>query len=141
MPYRRWDPFQDLISLHQELFGEGAERGVAESAWTPAVDIYETSLSYVLKAELPGMEPDRIRLEYTGQNLILSGERPPRPKDLARRFHQMERSYGPFRRSFRLPEGVCCEEIEASYDQGILEIILPKKPDPKPKAIIVQTTY
>ena len=142
MPFRRWDPFQDLISIHQELFGEEPGLGLTDSkksAWTPAVDVYETPESYMIKAELPGMEPDQIKLEYKEKKLVLAGERPPHPRDQARRFHQLERSYGPFRRTFLLPDFICCEDIDAKFEQGVLEITLPKKPQEKPKTITVRT--
>lgn len=144
MPYRRWDPFQDLISLHQELFNESSQMGLAErsdSAWTPAVDIYETPESYVIKAELPGIDPDLIKLEYRDQKLILSGQRPPRSKDHTRKFHQLERSYGPFTRAFMLPDCICCQQIDARYEEGILEVVLPKEPKKGPKTIIVNARY
>lgn len=139
MPFKRWDPFQDLISLHQELFGEEGPRlammETARAAWSPAVDIYETDLSYVIKAEIPGVGADKVKIEYRDQRLIISGVRPSRKKDVVQRYHHMERSYGPFQRTFLLPHNVCCEDIEANYMNGIIEITLPKRPEPAVKNI------
>jgi HSP20 family protein len=141
MPYRRWDPFQDLISLHQELFGEGGQLGLQEagrSAWTPSVDVYETDGTFVIKAEVPGVAPDKIKVEYRDRKLFITGQRPAQDRESVERYHHVERSYGPFERVFDISPDICCDEIEANYQDGIIEIIVPKKPEARPKNIEVK---
>ncbi len=142
MPYGKWDPFQDLLLLHREIFGEGSEfdlAGESESAWTPPVDVFETRDNYVLKAELPGINPDDIKLEYLNKKLVLSGKREPLSAGAKKKYHQVERIYGPFKRTLWLPEGLCCEEIQALYEEGVLEITIPKKASTPPKNIVVRS--
>ncbi|HUT53892.1 MAG TPA: Hsp20/alpha crystallin family protein [bacterium] len=141
MPYNKWDPLQDLISLHQELFGEGPEFGITESpgsAWSPAVDIYETSGSFVIKAEVPGINPDKIKVEYRDRHLVISGERPARKMEQSRKYHHVERTYGPFERVFSLPYNVDCEAIEAQYQDGVIEVTIPKSEENSRKCIEVK---
>lgn len=140
MTFRRWDPFQDLLSMHQALFGEGPEPGLAEpnSSWSPPVDIFETAAAYVLKAEVPGLDPDQIKVVFKDRRLIVSGDRPAQRIQNARH-HQAERLYGPFERRFILPECVSCNLIEANYENGVLEILVPKTPDRGKKTITIKS--
>ncbi len=141
MPYRRWDPFQDLIALHQAMFGEGPGMGLSPkdgTVWVPPVDIYETSKAYVIKAELPGIDPDKIKLEYRDNKLHLIGEKGNSRKGDVKH-HQVERIYGPFKRTFLLPEFVSCNEIEASYEKGVLQVVVPKSPHEANQCITVKT--
>ena len=141
MPSKRWDPLQDLIGLHQEMFGNGSGLGMAESsgaAWSPDIDVYETDQAFVLKAELPGLDPDQIKVEYRNHRLILSGERPAVKPDQMRRYHHVERAYGPFERIFALPYNVQGEAIEAHYQDGVIEVIVPKKPEPGTRNIDIK---
>lgn len=108
------------------------------SVWVPPVDIYETGQAYVLKAELPGIDPDTIKVEYRDQKLHLIGEKGNSAKGEVTHY-QAERIYGPFRRTFALPEYISCENIEATYDQGVLEIVVPKSSPPANKSINVKT--
>lgn len=140
MPIRRWDPFSDLISLHQELFGTEPQMGrdrTPKSAWAPAVDIYETPESLVIKAELPGVDPNDVKVEYRNRQVVIFGERPAVHEQL--KYHRVERSRGPFERRFPLPDCFDCEHIEANFDRGILEIVVPKLPRFHPKCIKVET--
>ena len=141
MPFNKWDPLQDLISLHEQLFGQGSEFGMAESsgaAWSPAVDIYETRGSFVIKAEVPGIIPEKIKVQYRDRRLIISGERPARKMEQSRKYHHVERSYGPFERVFSLPHNVDCEAIEAQYQDGVIEVNIPKLEESNPKCIEVK---
>lgn len=141
MPIRRWDPLHDLISLHQDFFGERARLGMSEkgmAAWAPPVDIFETAESFVLKVEVPGIDPDKIKVEFKQSSIIISGERPPGNRDQARRYHQVERLYGPFERAVSMPPYICCAEIRAHYKDGVLEIIVPKEAEKGPKTIQVR---
>ena len=141
MTYRRWDPFQDLISLHQELFVENVGTGIQEPSkptWAPAVDIFETEKNYVIKAEVSGVDPSQIKLEYKEHRLTLTGERPGLSEDQARHYHRIERTHGHFKRAFFLPDGLCCDDIEADYEDGVLQIVVPKGKEERTKEICVK---
>ena len=83
------------------------------------------------------MDPEELKIEYRDRMLVLSGDRPAQKRDSAVRYHQVERSYGPFERKFSFPYSVCCDEIEANYKEGIIEIIVPKKPEGGAKSVPV----
>jgi|SRR6185369_13787939 len=100
--------------------------GGLPGTWSPAVDVLETEDSYLLFAELPGVRREDIQLQARDQRLEISGRRQPLGEN--RNFLRMERSYGPFRRTFDLGTAAGMEEISAAFEQGILRILIPKKP-------------
>jgi HSP20 family protein len=134
-----WDPFSELERIQSELRGlfDASFRGPAksgearEAAWMPRVDVEEKSDSIVVKADLPGMEKNRIDVSVEEGGLMIRGEkreeREIRRKDLVR----SERSYGSFLRRIPLPAAVSAEKASASYRNGVLEVTLPKKPGTK----------
>lgn len=137
----RFDPFRDITSLRDEMnrlfsrtLGEGASAG---SAWTPAVDIFDTAEAIVLKAELPGLTPDDIDIEVDDNVLTIKGERRFEDKVEEGRYYRLERAYGQFSRSVTLPQGVKADEISASFDQGVLQVRVPKADEVKPRKISV----
>lgn len=137
----RW--FDDYLSgndlLHlmghrermQRMFDEEAERqgmesGPAGVGWSPAVDIHDAGDSFILTAEIPGVEEADIDLEVVGEALVLSGERIPNTSEKVDCYHRVERPEGPFRRVFRLPDEVDPAGIRAEYRDGLLTVCLPK---------------
>lgn len=141
----KWDPFRDLISIQdrmnklfeQTLSRSRVEEGIAATTWTPAVDIYETPETVVMKAELPGVSREDIEIEIRDNTLTLKGER-----RFARDVHEenylrIERAYGSFQRSFTLPTTIQQEEIHAIMRDGVLELTLPKAEEAKPKKIAI----
>lgn len=140
MPFRKWDPLQDLIMLHQDLFGEASESGLTEpgiTAWSPALDLYETVEAFTIKVEVPGIAPDSIRLEFRDNKVVISGERPSPRSGEGVSYHHIERFSGRFERIIALPPYVCCQDISAQYRDGVLEITIPKNSSPGPKTIKV----
>ena len=143
----RWlDPFRDLSSIQErmnQIFEDalarsrGREEGLRSGMWTPAVDIYETNDSVVVKAELPGVEKDQISVEVKDGILSLRGERKFEKEVKEESYHRIERSYGNFQRSFSLPVSVDQEKVTARFKDGVLEVKLPKKEQAKPKQIHV----
>ena len=126
---RWWDPLKDLSSIQDrmnQLFEDtlarsrGREEGVRTGMWTPAVDIYETDQSVVVKAELPGVGKDDIAVEVKEEN-----------------YHRIERAYGTFLRSFALPVSVDQDKVSARFKDGVLDIELPKKEKAKPRQVKV----
>lgn len=143
----RWDPFRDLLSLQEKMnrlfedsmsHSKRPEEGIFSSSWTPAVDVFETEVEVVMKAELPGMSKEDISVEVKDNVLILRGERKFEKDVKEENYHRIERAYGKFQRAFSLPFEVEREKIEAHYRDGVLKVILPKSEATKPKQIEVK---
>lgn len=107
---------------------------------TPAVDIVEEKDKYLVKADIPGIKQDDIKVEVDDGVLRISGERKYEKKeeDKEKKYHYYERSYGVFERRFVLPSDIDSEKIDAKYENGVLEIVLPKTESKKPKEIKVK---
>ena len=142
----RWDPFREMSALQERMnrlmsdyrtrtpFGE---EELAQGAWIPAVDIYETKESILLNVELPGVTKEDISLEVKDSTLTLRGEKKLEKDVKEENFHRMERAYGSFTRAFTLPSTVQQDKVKAKFRDGILEIVLPKAEEAKPKQIKV----
>jgi len=113
------------------------DEGLFAGAWAPAVDIYETDQSIVLKADLPDMNPNEVDIRVEDNTLFLKGERKMEKETKEENYHRVERAYGSFSRSFILPRTVSAEKITADYKNGVLNITMPKREDSKPKQIRV----
>jgi HSP20 family protein len=141
----KWDPFRDLVSIQdrmnrlfeQTLSRSRGEEGVTATTWTPAVDIYETADTIVMKAELPGVAREDIHIQIDGNTLTLKGERRFAKDVQEESYLRIERAYGSFHRSFSLPATVQQEKVRALFKDGVLELTLPKAEDSKPKRISV----
>jgi len=141
----KWDPFRDLVSIQdrmnrlfeQTLSRSRGEEGVTATTWTPAVDIYETADTIVMKAELPGVTREDIHIQIDGSTLTLKGERRFARDVQEESYLRIERAYGSFHRSFALPATVQQEKVRALLKDGVLELTLPKAEDSKPKRISV----
>jgi HSP20 family protein len=105
--------------------------------WMPSVDILEKDGNIILRAELPGMTEKDIDLRIEGDTLTLKGERKMDNEDKKSNYHRIESFYGSFTRSFRLPDSVDLDKVNAEYKNGVLTITLPKKPEVKPREIPV----
>ncbi len=141
IPYVRRSEIPAVGRLFDEFFNDFPFTGsLAEGKenWVPSVDILEKEGNIVLRAELPGMTEKEIELKIEGDTLILKGERKMESEDKKSNYHRIERSYGSFTRSFRLPDTVDSEKINADYKNGVLTITLPKKPEVKPREIPVK---
>lgn len=137
----RWDPFRELTALQTEvnrLFSRMGSGDVAErQSWTPSIDVIETDDSIKLKAELAGMDPKDINIEVQDNVLTVSGERRFQEEVKEDKYYRIERRYGSFSRSLALPQTVNENGIEAKYENGVLEVIVPKAEIAKPKKIAV----
>ena len=140
----RFDPFRDITTLRDEmnrLFSRTVGDGVSSgSAWTPAVDIFDTEDAIVLKAELPGLAAEDIEIEIDDNVLTLRGERRFQETVDEGRFYRLERAYGHFQRSVTLPQGVKADEISAGFESGVLTVRVPKADEVKPRKIAVAAT-
>jgi HSP20 family protein len=139
-----WRPFRELSNLRREMddfWGNLAgERELLpmRGEWMPAVDVSETKDSLVVKAEIPGMEPKDIDISLSGDLLVIKGEKKQKTEEKKENFHRIETRYGAFSRTIRVPVSVDPEKIEASYDNGVLKITLPKKEEVKAKQIEIK---
>jgi HSP20 family protein len=136
----RWDPFRDVMALREDvnrLFGRTLGEGAGAAVWTPAVDVFDTKHAIVLKAELPGMKPEDIDIEIDDNVLTIKGERRFQEAVEDGRYYRLERSYGHFSRSLTLPQGVRGDQVQASFDHGVLEVRVPKAEEVKPRKIAV----
>ncbi len=143
-PLRKWDPFRELISMRDDmdrLFNTFFGRHLTEEAegtWLPIVDIEEDNESFVVKAELPGLKKEDVKISVRGNLLTISGERKKEEETKNKTYHRVERLYGKFSRTISLPSEVDMSKIKAIYKDGILHITLPKLETMKPKEIEVE---
>lgn len=115
---------------------EGAT--LAEAAWLPVVDVFETKDEVRIAAELPGVKPEDVKLAVENSTLTLRGEKKQVAEEKTDAVHRYERSYGTFARSFKLPSTVDTDRIEARYEHGVLTVILPKSEKTKARDIAVK---
>jgi HSP20 family protein len=143
MSVLRWDPFQDLLSLRDEMnrvfdraWGQTASDQTVR-AWAPALDIAERKDAYLVTVELPGINPDDIDVTLENNLLTIQGQRHRAQDSSDQQFHRVERAYGLFRRSVSLPSTVQADAIQASYENGVLQLLVPKAEEAKPRKIAV----
>jgi HSP20 family protein len=143
-PVTRWNPTvaylnrEPIARLFENLFnGAQGEEEVSNQNWMPPVDIQETEEGYRLLAELPGLTKDDINITLENNVLRLSGERKFERDVKKESFHRVERTYGAFSRAFALPQQVNSEGVQASFENGVLTITVPKAEQAKPRKIAI----
>jgi HSP20 family protein len=137
----RWEPYRDMMTfqnrisrlLNDAFTPYSAAEGVG--AWLPPVDIVEETDRLVLRAELPGVRVDDIDIKVENGTLILRGEKKQEKEIDTESAHRLERYYGTFTRSFVLPVTIAADTIQARYKDGVLEVVLPKADEAKPRKI------
>lgn len=143
-----WKPFREVTRLRREMdrlwddyFGPSrrALRPAAEE-WLPAVDVSEAADKVTIKAEIPGLEAKDIDISITGDMITIKGEKKSEREETKENYHLVERSYGSFSRTLRLPAAVDPDKVEASYKQGVLTITCPKKEEAQPKPIEIKAS-
>lgn len=143
-----WDVMRELALVQDRMnrlwgttFDRGHEDVTSRGAWLPAVDIYETeSREVVLQAELPGLRREDIDLTIENNSLTVRGERRRDAAVKEDRFHRTERIFGPFSRSFTLPNTIDPSRVRAEYRDGVLTITLPVRDEARPRQIQVEVT-
>lgn len=143
-PIRRYDPFRDMMTLRNtvdRLFDSALTTGEGgwDTAWGVAMDVSEDENQYTVKATLPGVKPDDINVTYNNGVLTIKGETKAEDEKKEERYHLRERRFGQFARSVSLPSSIDADHIEASYNDGILTLRLPKAEEAKPKRIAIQS--
>jgi HSP20 family protein len=141
----RWEPFREFSTLQDRmnrLFREsfsdpGRDESLVASSFAPAVDVYEDEHNVTLKIEVPGIDEKDIDIRVENNLLTVHGERKIEKEEKEENYRRVERQYGSFTRTFTLPNTVDTDNVQASYDKGVLKINLPKKAEAKPKQIKV----
>ena len=138
-----WEPFKELVTMRDDmdhLFDAffGRQTQGLEDLWKPAVDIEENNGNLLVKAEIPGMNKEDIKVSVKDDMLTISGERKRENETKEKTFHRIERCYGQFRRMIRLPAEVDADNVKATYKDGVLHVTMPKPESTKPKQIEVE---
>jgi HSP20 family protein len=144
----KWNPFRELEEIQNRLgslFGRTPVRGLGEEAmtvseWTPLVDITEDDKEYLIKAELPEVKKEDVKVTVENGSLTITGERKFEKEEKGKKYHRIERAYGSFMRSFTLPEGAAGDKVSADFKDGVLKVHLPKSAEAKPKSIDVKVS-
>jgi len=143
-----WDLFEDFRAIQEQMLrmnagrtwwpGQRYQGGASAEAWAPAVDISERKDAYLVTAELPGVKPDDVEITFEDGLLTIQGERHPTSYAAGDKAHRVERRYGAFRRSITLPSHVEADKIEASAQDGVLQVLVPKAEEAQAKHIKVR---
>jgi HSP20 family protein len=140
-----FDPFRNFGERMRRFFGEGfdpfgrfGEENWSLAAWAPACDIFETDNEIVVKAELPEVKKEDVKVSVENNILTIHGERKFSEETKRENYHRLERSYGEFTRSFTLPSFVDTGKINAEFKDGMLRVTMPKREEAKPKQVEVK---
>ncbi len=133
-----WAGFRELEDQLERVFSGRAPAACARDGWTPAVDLRETEEAYVLEADLPGLKKEDIAVTVVDDVVTLKGARKWEHEGKAKGYQRVERSYGAFERSFRIADGIDAGKVEAQFQDGVLNVTLPKPEEAKPKQIEVK---
>ena len=142
-----WNPFRELDEVHnrlsQILGGTAARNGngreeITVAAWAPVVDIIEDDKEYLIKAELPEVKKNDVKVRVEDGVLFISGERNLEKEEKGKRYHRIERAYGSFTRTFSLPEDADAQQVNAEFKDGMLSVHVAKDKNARPKSIEVK---
>jgi len=135
----RWDPFRDMLSMRRamdRLFDRALEPSWSETpAWDLALDVVENKDEFLVKASLPGINPDDLEITFTDNTLTIKGSTKSEVESKDARYHLRERRYGSFARSITLGSRIQGDAIQANYENGVLTLTLPKAEEVKAKRI------
>ncbi len=146
MAITRWSPARELTGLQEDfdrlvrsfIPSQMLEASFARGTWEPGVDISETNDNYMITAELPGLSKDDVKIGYENGILTIRGEKKQEKEEKGKTYHRIERSYGTFERSFRLPSRIAVDKIDAKFKDGVLTLTLPKTEEARPKEIPIK---
>lgn len=137
----RWEPFAELGELRSRfdhIFDEVVSD--RERVWAPSIDVVRQNGNLVLRADLPGIKPDEVKIEFEDDILTVSGAHEERTEDKDRHYVRRERRYGSFSRSVALPTGIDASTIEAKTHDGILEVTVPLPQEAKKQPVMITPT-
>ena len=143
-----WDPIRELEEMQKRLSSllgrrlpllrDGGEEEFTVTEWSPPVDIAEDDKEYTVKAELPGLNKENIKLTVENGVLSITGERKVEKEEKNKKYHRIERSYGTFTRTFALPDDASADKVSAEFKDGVLKVHLPKEEKAKSKSVEVK---
>jgi HSP20 family protein len=133
------DPFRDLRTFEDE-FDRLMGRAFSRDTWLPPLDVKESSDRFEVTVDLPGLEPKDVNVTFEEGMLTISGKRQFQEEDKGDTWHRIERGFGTFARSIRLPQTADPERIEASFNKGVLRVSVPKTEQAKPRTIEVRSS-
>jgi len=145
----RWNPTKELDEIQHSITSalglptfrkDGEREDLTMSEWAPAVDITEDEHEYLIKAELPEVKKENVKVTVENGILSISGERKFEKEEHGKKYHRIERSYGSFTRNFGLPEDVDTNKVEAQFSEGVLKVHIAKSESAKPKQIEVRVS-
>jgi len=145
----KWDPFKELEDVSNRLnriFGRTPARAepdremLAVADWAPSVDISETDTAYLVKTEIPGVKKEDVKVTIQDGMLTIQGERKQEKEEKGKKFHRIERCYGSFARSFRVPDDADEKSVKAEFKDGMLNVTLSKSEKAKPKQINISVS-
>ena len=143
----RWNPMREFDDMQKRISSlldfapttnGGEQETLTAAEWLPSVDITEDEKEYLVKAELPGLKKEDIKVNVEDGVLTITGERKFEKEEKNKKYHRIERSYGNFTRTFTLPEAVKADKVAAEFKDGVLHVRLPKDETAKPKTIEVK---
>jgi HSP20 family protein len=145
-PLARWNPITELEQMEnriERLFRNWPavpelKEPLTTADWAPRVDITEDNKEYLVKAEVPEVKKEDLKVRVEDGVLRITGERKSEKEEKGKKFHRIERSYGGFERSFTLPEATDTSKISSEFKDGVLMVHLPKNPNAKPRAIEIK---
>ena len=153
VPFVKRDPWLDTLGDLERIQDEmnrlfdfslarrpGKTLDLLERVWSPAIDVFESKDNIVVKADIPGMTKDEIKITVHGNTLVIQGEKKREKEVKEDNYIRSERIYGGFYRAITLPETVDAANVKANYKNGVLELSLPKKEEAKPKEIKVDVS-
>lgn len=145
----RWNPFKEMEQMQNRLaalwpadplrFNGGAEEALTVTEWSPRVDIVEDDREFLVKAELPELKREDVKVTVEDGVLTISGERRQEKEEKNKKYHRVEREYGSFVRSFTLPVNTSGDKVSADFKDGLLKVHLPKDAKAAPKAIEIKS--
>lgn len=143
-----WNPFRELDEIHKRLSGffggnslskrANGQEEITVAEWAPLVDITEDDKEYVIKAELPEVKKNDVKVRVEDGVLYLSGARQFEKEEKGKRYHRIERAYGSFTRNFALPDDADPQKVNAEFKDGVLNVRVAKDPNARPKSIEVK---
>ena len=146
----RWDPFKEMDEIQSRmgtLFGlararvpNGDKESMTVTEWVPPVDITEDDKEWMVKADLPEVKKEDVKVTVENGVLTITGERKFEKEEKDKKYHRIERSYGSFFRSFTLPDAADGSKVSAEFKEGVIKVHLPKSDKAKPKAIEVKVS-
>jgi len=130
-----WGLFGDMDREMRRFMGAVNRKGTAPEKWTPKVDIHEEPERFVLVADVPGVDPETIEISIDDGILKISGSRDTGVESESTELSRRERISGDFQRSFQLPDSIDVDAVNASGKNGVLQVVIPKKSESKPRKI------